>query len=841
MKFGNLSIRLVVPWIIVGLFALSMLSTLGSADIFPRTGAFPLNGDNDLIVDGSILVHSNIDFTLTGNLIIRNGGKFILSNSTLTIVQSYPEQYRITVENGEFTMFHSKLQIIQKTTVTFEKDSQIKFYYSTFNTPGTIISDDSSITLSGSSLSAEQLSLNARYLFVQSSIIYSKSIITVSSSQLISIIDSRIFGNLLFVSSIFSTSAELTNSSSYSITTDSNSNVTIYRYLRINVVDVLGTEVAGLPVTLYSFNGTMPSPSGVTRSTGLDGSVLFKVKTDIIDNSISGGSKFVGNYLVNVSYSGTVTVYNEVSITMPYYRPLSDAEILSENQPIVKRIVINDIVPPIIYKENNDILVNGTRTITLDDSDDEPSTLTYLVDGNIKLTEQATFVLSDNASIGFRFVNGLNRFIIIEKNARLILKNGSSIFSNGAQLSIYIKDNGTLEILDSKIEGLIALASGSINAKNSVFNASLYAKYGDITLDGVIFQGNSFFADIKKLTIKNSVFTLSKEPSFRATNLLLENITLNQKLSLSANGNPFVNITNVSAREIVPLNNTTIIHYQYLKVHLQDGNNRSVKDVMIKIYDPLNRAEVNNENKTTDNLGNVYFRLKSEVIDVLGTHFYGNYLINATYADTRKGTVHYAEPITIALEKSISVIMQFREFIVEPQYLQLTNLKWTPTTPIPSGKFTITGRVLTNENNPAVNSSVYIYIKGIQDKVYITTTNIQGDFSIEIISPATTGDYILNITSTLIAGTPEEPFEVSGAVEVPFSVQQESKPEVDLWSAFLLYGGIIVILLGVFYIIGAILRARHEIRYPSRELTLSDWARAELSREEVRLLGKKKR
>jgi len=118
--------------LLVILFCIVMLSTFGEADqilvreIKPKNmvlnvlGADITENEGDIVVsDADTYTIANGAFIQNGSIIVKDSARLIIQNANLTIQQSYPMQYNITIED-------SAKVIVENSTVRSNYDSLVK-------------------------------------------------------------------------------------------------------------------------------------------------------------------------------------------------------------------------------------------------------------------------------------------------------------------------------------------------------------------------------------------------------------------------------------------------------------------------------------------------------------------------------------------------------------------------------------------------------------------------------------------------------------------------------------------------------------------------------------------
>jgi WD40 repeat protein len=362
----------------------------------------------------------------------------------------------------------------------------------------------------------------------------------------------------------------------------------------LSVVDISfsdETPMVGGPTEIYA---------SILNSGGTDTMNFFVAFYD--GDPASGGTQIGGNQqlslvvdeigIVNVSFSSPIRGTHEIFVVADVLDDIDEAD---ETNNIASEVII-------VYNPSNDIIVNDANTPTLIDNMGNffnHSGYT-LVEENGELTiTHTTFNVLESID------NQYN--IVVSDNGTLILKNETTIQTNGSPIKIYLYDNAKLIIEDSIINSTV--------------------------IEIVAFDNVQIYISNSTVESNINVSTQTADVYFYA---------INSTLSM-----PFIHFGGISLAEFYNVytpsvdlsDNAELRAYKWLKVYVMDGNGGPLMNAAVEVrhfLPPSNQIE--GSPKATDSDGLALFSVLTDIITPTTETSFLNYIIDAEF--NRSGETH---------------------------------------------------------------------------------------------------------------------------------------------------------------------------------------------------------
>lgn len=787
--------------ILTGSLTLSVVETINAPVTFDSYGNLNVTGGDSYVIKN---YPASSPFKHNGNI-------FVVGGSSLTILNSYvvmnPDS-NVTVTGG------STLKIVDS-TITVDKnviqatydlffqieDSDFQIINSTFICPGTFNISFSNLTVVNSDFDqlTEPANLGSPTLIFNSSNVYYEDCMVKSFDRYddMSLLGYtnftaiNTFFDLDFIGESVMIVDGLSNADLYGVSINpgtwpySNSPiqiknlgawVNIYRWLYLNVTDLLNIPVGNTTVSAKNINLNQYTPippqfildylnkGNITNTdyniTNSSGYVVLPLHTDNITYLSAPNSKFVGNYEVTAYYDQYKTTMN---VGLASYPIMTDAK----NNPKMTLKFSDLLLPPVnnTYFSNStsDILISSGVGVIRDSIYQKPGggvvDVTYGQQGNIRVKGSGALELY-STGLGIEQDANNKYYILIEENGVLKLKEQSAIMDGVVTpgkfpINLYINDSAELTLNEGSILkniGALGIFKNSkISLDNSEIHGGLFYVNG-INQNLIVSAINDSKINVSTLSLANAQVNLENsnistkmEPTL--SNLLMEsvkNCTFNKPLTFTSGSIvELINVTEPDFFNITAKDTSRINVSWWLRVIVKDEQGNRLEGVSVTIQNYTTIADlwptpygtgITDENGvfSMPTLGGIiYCDQKTNVCVREYGGILGNYKISASFAGRTSSRQGFATGDTNVFGGNQEVII----IIPGGPDLVVTDIKFNPDPGVKDEEVNI---IATIKNEGIFNAS------NIKVQFWDTVNNVQ-----------------LGDTQTIMNLEPDEQYSVS--------------------------------------------------------------------------------
>ena len=459
---------------------------------------------------------------------------------------------------------------------------------------------------------------------------------------------------------------------------NSNAYAHIYRWLYLNVTDLLNTPIGDASVStkninMDQFTGTPPQyilnylnknnmSYNITNSSGY---VLLPLISDNLTYSSMPNSIFVGNYKLSAFHNVFSTTLNAGLISYPL---MTD----SANNPTLTLKFSNLLMSPkfntYFSDKGTDIDIASGQGIIKDSIYQKPQggvvNMTFGQQGNIKVSGGKL----DMYSTGLGIEQDMNNkyYVLLENTGKMMLAKQSSILDGIVTpgvypINIYVNNSAELQLKQcSKLKDIGAL--GVFNDGNVIFDNS--ELHGDLFYANGLNQNleikasnnskinvTTLLIDNAKMDIENTNVTTVVKPMFSYINGVVKNSSFNHPLTF-ANGSTmkFVNVSNPDFFKIYAKDSSFIEVYWWLTIVVKDSQGNRLPGVTITVYNytfknnqllkqiyKVAKSDLNGEYMLETKGGDIYFDPVAGKTQRIYGGYIGNYFVEATLGSRNVG------------------------------------------------------------------------------------------------------------------------------------------------------------------------------------------------------------
>ncbi len=689
-----------------------------------------LSSGSDFVIDeDETITISGPEYSVKGNILIRQGGTLSIHDTDFEIFQQYSDQYGIELEQGAtLELVDSNLRSEKSLDFELNTGSRLKVVGSSLHLPGEIIGSAESVASISSDIRAKNINLNLGSTFsVEDTVIETEKILLSSPRAYLN--TSVIRSELIFHSD---TQAELYGSSFENIEVRSGE-ARVFGRLYLSVEDLIGVPVGGAEMEAERI---AEEDWFYVTETDNKGEWIGYLISETID---SERSRYKGNYHISVEHEG---IEEKTTISLPPVERRTPERDLDEIDVWLEMKLPNVVSSTTYYDDSNfDLFVNSTRERMIETYPNEGID-NFVQEGNVYLADQGSLMIGEHSRV--RILQKEDRYRIeMRDSSELLLKKNSSIVSDGP-LNIYVLDDSTLSLQGAHLEVSSIYMTGSSN---------LVAENAHIDAEHVHFQGESFI-------LRDSVME-SRSLNVEAHNVIMEGSQVSTDKNVTLDANSFesledlefdhavffesdtldeLTVTNLTAPNIIPQEGLTVNRKWHLYMEIFNGHDRLVPFVDLNIYrnEPLQKELI--ESVLVKD-GRMEVPLKSEVITNERSRFVGNYVLRAE--KNVNSEVMMSETSLIAVDGNTETEVRFKD---EFPYSIVMDVDM-PSKVEPGELFEIQGRATYQGADLEVENATVEVEMIAQDQRYTwnTTTDAMGRFDIEIEAPTTVSDHSVDI------------------------------------------------------------------------------------------------
>lgn len=698
-------------------------ATGAAHDTQSKTASSYTHGETLWVANTTVSIEG--EYTQAGDIKIAEGGTLVIEGF-FTILQENDFQYSINImKDSALIVKNSTVTSSYALILNADSNAYIQIANSTLTFPGAskFQTLQSAVEIVNSNLAVNTLSITQSIIHIESSILTTPTIYL--NNVLTGTIEDTVLKGTLNATD---SKCALINTAVSEITVAGNSDVQLYKQLIVSVLDAVNVPVGGAVVQIkWHLNNTLHQ-AGITSKEGI-------FSTYVITETFSPFYKFLGNYKITAVYGGNI---NTTNIAMPYFK----SAVKLEYQIIPKHIKLQ--LPAVLisayYSTGSDIVIAENTTYILEDLYSAANKLafTYIQDGNIKVSNNATMIIRSNTVLNIRQSIRKKYFIAIEESGKMIIENSSVV--NNYPMNLYMFGNASLEVTNSMLNfTIIATEQSHLTLKDTKLTGNIYAKNSKVYMDKVELTAESFATinTYTKLIITNSKINTCyldlNMPSFD-----IADTEFNQPLVLSSSGY----LTNVTAPSI-SVGLKTVYKCWWLEVKVLNGHNLPVSNAEVRVYRTENLTDTFYTSAKTDENGIAKFRLPGNRLHNNYDEFIGNYRIVA-YAV--HDTIQYESThARTAVDTNRKATVRFEAILVPPY--NITVILEAPAAAVPNQQLTISGILLYNAGPDYVaNANVTIEIIEIGYMINITT-DTKGRYVCTVLAPSQPGSYTIKVSA----------------------------------------------------------------------------------------------
>ena len=528
--------------------------------------------------------------------------------------------------------------------------------------------------------------------------------------------------------------------------------VYLYRWLSVTVGDEYGvpipdaeidavftgsTELEGQPLVYYTSEGVSNTPPsdvldylgetvGSVFVTKSDGITQIPFLTDIIVGDGSGNSVYVGSFEI----TGSITIDTQIfesteTFSFPAYPAMTsddqqfevtvDIEGISAESPDSSRWLV---VPP-------DLLIEDME---------------YFHAGDVIVASDGTLTLRDSV---FRVVQSVdNEFTIyVDGTANFVIENSALVST--LPLNLIVKGEGTLQVLDSTLEGVDIVVMEDAT----------------ILLDGASVSGTITTSWDSNALIQIYDSVLAESPVL--------------------SGNTLCEVTNTSAPSIVVENNARALIYRWIHITVFDGGDYPLEGATV--YARFYVNETYWTSTVTDASGVARLNSLGTILTSTGSTYVGQYRVNASYwsdgieytedKEVNVSVQPYTEPLT---ENATFAVLTLSDLLL-PDLSITSNEIWTVPTEV---VYNTTCRIVARIWNYGEAEATDVLVEFL-DGATLATAELIGDYTVAVVSkgswyeayidwvPDVTGSHTIWVTVNTPPAFDERTFSNNnGSIEV---------------------------------------------------------------------------
>ncbi len=684
------------------------------------------NSPSALVVgEGETVVISGPEYSLKGDIRIKEDGVLNIRDTDFEILQNRPNQFQIELDNSaELILENSSMRSEKDIELDLNRESNIEILDSTLEIPGKISGPADSIKIKDSQVRVNKANVESRTFNVEESSIEGERWL-ISSSEFTS--ERSIFHTKVTFHS--NTLARFYGSLFKEIETNQDAKAEIYGKVSITVRDKIGVPVDNVRLSIERA-GTDYS---VDVETGKDG-----VWSDYLLSEVIGpeDSLFHGNYEIRCSNNGEEI---EKMITLP---PVEKRGAKNDIEEFGKNLEFefSEVVSRFAYynSTDSDFYLGGTRTRTIETYPNQGID-SFIQQGNVLLEESGNLVLEKNSRMKV-LQKDENYRVELKGASKLELKENSSIRSDRS-LNFYLYDNSTISI-----DGGV-LNAGSIVMKDS---SSIETDGGRMEVESLHFDGNRFKmtdsllrSEIVSVTSQRIVLEDTKLETKDLVNLDGESFTIkrleSEKAIKFSSGKEDITVTDLKAPNLIPKDGLTINREWYVNVKIYNGDDRLVPSVDLQVLrnGPVEKTPVED---IFVREGRAQIPVKSEIITSEGSQFVGNYILEADKSINDERVE--SEKTMVAVDENLKTNVKFDQHLPYSIDIETEN----PSDLKPGESFTIEGRAVYDGVDLQVkNATIEIVIAGKDKFSWNTTTDEMGRFELKGEAPSSMGGHTINI------------------------------------------------------------------------------------------------
>jgi hypothetical protein len=456
----------------------------------------------------------------------------------------------------------------------------------------------------------------------------------------------------------------------------SNAWINIYRWLFLNVTDLLNTPIGNTTVTARNINldQIIPVPSqnildylnkgandfNITNSSGY---ILLPLLTDNITFSSSPNSIFVGNYELTAYHNQFNTTMN---IGLTSFPILTDGANNPQRTLKFDDLLISPVNNTYFSSTGKDIVIDSGKGTIVNSIYQKPQggvvNMTYGQQGNIEVTGGILELVS--TGLGLEQDANNRYYVFLDGTGMLNLSNQSSILDGEVTpgrypIHFYADDSSEILIEDGSslddVKSLGIFDNSKITMKDSTINGGLFYALGQNknlhinAMDNSKINVTTLSISDAMVNFENSNISTKNAPFFSDIEMTASNSTFDHPLTFSNSSSvTFINISEPNFFNISAKDTSTVDVYWWLTVVVMDSKGNRLSGATVTVYNytyennQLSRmfydsgvSDQNGEVTLATLGGEIYYDSTTGKVKRRYGGIIGNYQIEASYGGSR--------------------------------------------------------------------------------------------------------------------------------------------------------------------------------------------------------------
>jgi subtilase family serine protease/ribosomal protein L40E/predicted small secreted protein len=479
--------------------------------------------------------------------------------------------------------------------------------------------------------------------------------------------------------------------------------VNIFRWLFVNVTDLLNTPIGNTEVTAKNINLGQYSPvppqyildylkRGNTTSTDYNitnssGYVILPLLTDNITFSSSPNSIFIGNYELTAYHN---QFNSSINIGLKSFPILTDEANNPQNTIKFSDLLISPVNNAYFSKTGKDIrIVNDTGTIR-NSVYQKPQggvvKLNFGQQGNIEVINGTLNMYTTGLGIEQDMNN--KYYILIDNGSELLLSEKSGIMDGDVSpgvypINIYVDDTSTLSLENNSaladIGALGIFKDSSVSFDSSSIDGDLFYANGE-NQNLMVTAINHSKINVTTLTISDAMVTMEDseilsidQPMLSTVNMEAKNCTFGNQLAFTNNSQAeLINVSEPNFFNISAMDTSIANVYWWLTVVVEDSQGNSISGATVTIenytYENNKLTTLTYKTGVTDSNGEYMDYVLGGIIDynpvtgkVRRTYggITGNYFITATLGGGRSSRSRQTSTLDVfGLNQKVVIVIE---------------------------------------------------------------------------------------------------------------------------------------------------------------------------------------
>lgn len=686
----------------------------------------------DLIVsEGDSMLITAPEFSLKGSIIVMAGGTLRIEETSFNIFQDHDRDYGIVLyEGASLYLSNSTLRSSRSLDLDMRTDSQIFIYDSKLELPGTLGGTPNIVYISNSEVMLDQIHIKAGRIEISNSLVKTDQMSI--STDITGSVENSILQTHLTITD--GSRVNMYGSAALSLKATQNSVIYVHREVNIYVDDAAGVPTAGAEVAATQFGMHHPTMQG---NTGVDGIWTGYLLSEVVRPE---SSSYSGNYRIKAVYNNHIATS---SVSLLPVEEHTSQQLRNIDFGVSVKLRFADILPATGYYQS------GVRDLTLTGSDNfkvttypNSETTSFIHEGNIFVNQSAIMTVTEGS--GFRVVNRVNNYRVeVRDGGTLAITDGANFWGD-RPVNIYLHDSSKLLIDGGTLKAgvIVGMDSSSIMIRSGYLEAEqIYLNSESFSVSDSVVDADRLQVNAANVELEYSTFDVDSM-DLDSPDIHMDGVEISAPLYLNSTTNE-LEITDVVTPNIYAGDGLRVHRSWHVSIRVINTRNVLVPATNVSIYrvDGTRLEAVEEKFVAT---GRTSFTIVGEIIDEHGTVFVGNYLLRAN--KDVGSNIFESRDTMVAADKNQEATVKFDQHFPYSLVLDVD---------IPDRQFgrgetiEISGTAFYEGADLDVSEAlVQVRINRMNNMVWDTRTNGNGQFSIEIETPNQPGRYSLVVSVT---------------------------------------------------------------------------------------------